>query len=168
MNYRAAFNGLYVMIDSSLKDENEIINKAFDLVENDDTNICDVDVLWHGLHFLLTDVVDFEDSENILSGAIFGFEVLEDSDELFCSITSPENLESLVDKLGDIETEEILKKFNKESFLENEITPIKLYKKEDEEFLYDDLFVCLEQLIEFYYSALEQGKSVVCLMGNFE
>ncbi len=166
MDYKANFNGIYVMVDKNIKNELDIMNEAFDLIEGDSLDICDVDVMWHGLHFLLTGVVDFEDSENPLSGAIYGFEVLDDSSELFCSYTSYENLETLVGLLGDIDTQEVLGKFSKESFIENKITPFKLYKSEEEEFLYDELFVCLEELVDFYYRAYELGKSVACVFVN--
>lgn len=168
MNYRAGFNAIYVMVDKSIKDENEIINTAFELIESDTLDLCDIDVMWHGLHFLLTGVVDFEESTNHLSGVIYGFEVLEDSDDLFCSITTVENLETIVDVLGDVDTQEVLEKFTKESFLKNKITPLKLYKTEEEEFIYDELYVSLDELTEFYYNAFEKGKNVVCLMANFE
>ncbi len=166
MDYKANFNGIYVMVDKNIKNELDIMNEAFDLIESDSLDICDADVMWHGLHFLLTGVVDFEDSDNPLSGAIYGFEVLDDSKELFCSYTSLENLETLVGLLGDIDTQDVLEKFSKESFIENKITPFKLYKSEEEEFLYDELFVCLEELVDFYYRAYEQGKSVVCVFVN--
>lgn len=168
MNNKANFSAIYVMVDSSIKDESEIINMAFDLIESDSTDICDIDVMWHGLHFLLTDVVDYEKSNNALSGTVFGFEVIEDNDELFCSYTSIDNMDVLVDKLGDVDTTEVLEKFSKDEFIKNKIMPFKLYKQEDEEFLYDELFVCLDELTEFYYRAYEKGKSVVCVFADFE
>ncbi len=168
MNYKGNFQAIYVMIDKNITNEDEIMGIAFDMIESDSSELCDIDVMWHGLHYLLTGVVDFEDSTNPLSGVIYGFEVLADSDELFCSYTSAENMDTLVDSLGDIDTTEVLEKFNKDSFIKNKIVPFKLFKTEDEEFIYDELFVSLDELTEFYYSAYEKGKSVVCVMTNFE
>ncbi len=168
MNYRGNFQAIYLMIDKDITNEDEIINLAFDMIESDSPDLCDIDVMWHGLHYLLTGVVDFEDSTNPLSGIIYGFEVLEDTEEMFCSYTNLENMDTLVDSLGDIDTTEVLEKFSKESFIQNKIVPFKLFKTEDEEFLYDELFVSLDELTEFYYNAYEKGKSVVCIMANFE
>ncbi len=164
MNYKANFTATYVMVDSHIKGEKNIMQEAFELIEDETFDMCDVDVLWHGLHFLLTDVVDFEKSTNALSGIIYGFEVFEDSDDLFFSYTSADNMEIVVDKLGDIEAFEIVEKFDKQSFIDNKITPAKLFKTSDEEEIFDELIVCLEELIDFYYRAYEQGKSVAVVL----
>ncbi len=166
MNYKGNFNAIYVMVDKNIKNEMDIMENAFELIENDSLDVCDIDVMWHGLHYLLTDVIDFEESTNALSGVIYGFEILDDSDDLFCSYTSVENLEILVDKLGDVDVSDVVAKFNKEKFIENKILPTKLYKVEDEDDMYDELFACLDELFDFYYRAYEGGKSVVCVFVN--
>lgn len=169
MDKKSNFKAMYVMIDKNIKNEIQIIDTAFDIIENELDIICDIDVMWDGIHFILTKVPNFEDSKNILSGLIYGFEVLEDNKELFCSYTSFDNLKELMKELeekGDIELLNI-DNFDKDLFVKNNIVPFKLYKAEDSEYIYDELLICLEELEDFYNNALEQNKAVVCVFSEF-
>lgn len=117
--------------------------------------------------FVLTNIPNYEQSRNILSGLIFGFEVLEDNEELFCSYTSFENVGTLMVALGEREESNLLINFDKKVFIDNDICPSKLYKTEDNEVIYEELVLSLDELENFYYTAFEQEKAVVCVFANF-
>lgn len=134
-----------------------------DAQENGELDVCDIDKMWDGLHFLLTGKSASEPIENdLISEAIVGQVNIssEDADE-FVTGTYANRVHEIAGALQGLDFKAYIEKFNMKSFAQSNIYP-KIWENEAERDAIaaelSDTFVCLK---DFYVRMSEQGNAVL-------
>ena len=157
----------YQMADKKMI--NELLNKTAEEVyetveelQEMEENVLDIDKMWDGLHFLLTDVGAAQPLEgNPLSEAIVGVKNFSDDEEAdFITYIIPERVAIIMDALKSFDIEKSIEEFQPERFAQNEIYP-NIWMREDKEDLQEELKEYFLKLVSFYEMVVEQGKGII-------
>lgn len=139
--------------------EEDILNQLEEIGEEDATDILDIDKLWDGIHFLLTNVSANEPIEgNPLSEAIVGISVVDTED--FIAIIKPQEVESIYKALQDVAIESMIQDLDVKKFEDAEIYP-NIWIEEDKEELKEELLATFNNIKEFYGEVLNCQKGVI-------
>ena len=122
------------------KDEEELFDIIEELQEEEEVEVCDIDKMWDGLHYLLTGVSAATPIENNpLSEAILGVDMFSDDEDAdFISYIYPDRLKIIVDKLNDINIADMRSKFSATIFTKKGIHP-SIWMDEPEDALFEEL-----------------------------
>lgn len=157
----------YQMVDD--KTFNELLEKsaeevfeAIEELQETDEAVLDIDKLWDGLHFLLTNVTASEPLEgNLLSEAVVGVnKFVDDKDADFIAYIYSERVPIIMKELNSFDIESAIERFQPKEFAQNNIYP-NIWMHEDKEELREKLQKCFFDLKRFYERAEELGKAVI-------
>ena len=157
--YMAVDNKIF---NNILKMNNEeIIDEIERLSENEECDICDVDKMWDGLHFLLTGKSASEPLENNkLSEAVIGTSVLGEDKDDFLAYIKAEELPSIIEAMEKIDIDELANKYSMDDFKNAQIYP-NIWKKEDEANIYNELIFCFEGMLDFYKKCSKKNMNII-------
>lgn len=157
--YMAVNNKIF---NSMLKMNNEeIIDKIEELSENELCDICDVDKMWDGLHFLLTGKSASEPVENDkLSESVIGTSIFSEDDNDFLAYIKFEELPAIIEAMEKTDIDELLDRYDMEDFKNAKIYP-NIWKKEDEADIHDELIFCFESLLDFYKKCNKKNMNII-------
>ncbi len=157
--YMAVDNKIF---NSMLKMNNEeIIDKIEKLSENEQCDICDIDKIWDGLHFLLTGKSASEPIENNkLSEAVVGTDMFDENEDDFLAYIKSEELKAIIDVMEKTNIDELLTKYNMDDFKNAKIYP-NIWKKEDEAVIHDELIFCFESMLDFYKKCNKENMNII-------
>lgn len=157
--YMAVDNKIF---NSMLKMNNEeIIDKIEKLSENEQCDICDIDKMWDGLHFLLTGKSASEPIENNkLSEAVVGTDMFDENEDDFLAYIKSEELKAIIDVMEKTNIDELLTKYNMDDFKNAKIYP-NIWKKEDEADIHDELIFCFESMLDFYKKCNKENMNII-------
>lgn len=157
--YMAVDNKIF---NNMLKMNNEeIIDKIEELSENEQCDICDIDKMWDGLHFLLTGKSASEPIENNkLSEAVIGTSIFDENKDDFLAYIKSEELAAIIDAMENIEIDELLGKYNMDNFKKAKIYP-NIWEKEDEADIHDELIFYFEGMLDFYKKCCKKNMNIV-------
>lgn len=139
----------------------EIFDEIEELQETEDA-VLDIDKLWDGLHFLLTEVTASEPIEgNPLSEAVVGVKMFsEDNDADYIAYTLPERVPAILNALKSFDIEKAVADFNPKEFAKNDIYP-NIWLRDDKAELQAELAECFSALKDFYEQAAQEEKGVI-------
>lgn len=157
--YMAVDNKIF---NSMLKMNNEeIIDKIEELSENEQCDICDIDKMWDGLHFLLTGKSASEPIENNkLSEAVVGTDIFDENEDDFLAYIKSEELKAIIDVMEKTNIDELLTKYNMNDFKNAKIYP-NIWEKEEEVNIYDELIFCFESMLDFYKKCNKENMNII-------
>lgn len=157
--YMAVDNKIF---NSMLKMNNEeIIDKIEKLSENEQCDICDIDKMWDGLHFLLTGKSASEPIENNkLSEAVVGTDMFDENEDDFLAYIKSEELKAIIDVMEKTNIDELLTKYNMDDFKNTKIYP-NIWEKEEEVNIYDELIFCFESMLDFYKKCNKENMNII-------
>ena len=143
------------------KNNEELFDEIEELQEEDEA-VFDIDKLWDGLHFLLTNATATEPIEgNPLSEAIVGTKnFCEDEDADFIAYIFPERVQAILEALKDFDIERAVEDFQPEKFAKQDIYP-NIWVTEMKEQLQEELEESFNGLRSFYEEAEQQGMGVI-------
>ena len=150
------------VINDLLEKTDEDIFETIEELQETEEDVLDIDKLWDGLHFLLTNVSATEPLEgNPLSEAIVGVtNFSDDEDADFITYILQERVPTILNELKDFDIECAIEEFQPKKFAENDIYP-NIWMNEDKEELQEELKECFFELLEFYENAADMGKAVI-------
>ena len=149
------FNGILKM------NNEEIIDKIEELSENEQCDICDIDKMWDGLHFLLTGNSASEPIENNkLSEAVVGTGIFDENGDDFLTYIKSEELTAIIGAMENIDINELLDKYNMDDFKNAKIYP-NIWEKEDENDIHDELVFCFESMLDFYKKCNKKNMNII-------
>ena len=157
--YMAVDNKIF---NSMLKMNNEeIIDKIEELSENEQCDICDIDKMWDGLHFLLTGKSASEPIENNkLSEAVVGTDIFDENEDDFLAYIKSEELKAIIDVMEKTNIDELLTKYNMNDFKNAKIYP-NIWEKEEKVNIYDELIFCFESMLDFYKKCNKENMNII-------
>ena len=159
----------YMAVDNKIlnkmleMDNEKIIDEIEELSEDEKCDICDIDKMWDGLHFLLTGksaarvIKDSKLSEAVVGTAVFD---TEDENEVFLAYIKADELPAIVNALENIEIKDMIKKYSMDDFKQSQIYP-NIWKKEDEADIYDELAFCFKGMLDFYKKCCKKNMNIV-------
>ena len=155
--------GVYMLADEAtmerLSDDDDLFEAVEDYGDEETTIAYDIDKLWDGLHFLLTDVSAQDPIEgNPLSEAVVGADVFDCED--FISYTAPDRIAGIVDTLNKVDIDALTGNMDLSKFKKAKIYP-NIWVKKDEEFLKTELKEEFIHLKAFYEQALSAKTGVL-------
>ena len=148
----------YMAVDNKIlnkmleMDNEKIIDEIEELSEDEKCDICDIDKMWDGLHFLLTGksaarvIKDSKLSEAVVGTAVFDTEM---KMRFFQHYIKADELPAIVNALENIEIKDMIKNTLWMISNNHKIYP-NIWKKEDEADIYDELTFCFEGMLDFY------------------
>lgn len=157
----------YQMVDD--KFVNKLLGKTAEEVfedieelQEEDVDILDIDKLWDGLHFLLTNVSASESLEgNPLSEAVVGVEKFcDDEDADYIAYTLQERMMTILNEFKLFDIESAIANFQPKEFAKAGIYP-NIWMNEEKEELQEELKECFGAMMKFYERAVELGKAVI-------
>ena len=157
--YMAVDNKIF---NSMLKMNNEeIIDKIEELSENEQCDICDIDKMWDGLHFLLTGKSASEPIENNkLSEAVVGTDIFDENEDDFLAYIKSEELKAIIDVMEKTNIDELLTKYNMNDFKNAKIYP-NIWEKEEKVNIYDEFIFCFESMLDFYKKCNKENMNII-------
>lgn len=159
----------YMAVDNKIlnkmleMDNEKIIDEIEELSEDEKCDICDIDKMWDGLHFLLTGTSASKAIENNkLSEAVVGTCIfnMEDESDVFLAYIKADELPAIINSLESIEIKDMIKKYTMDDFKQAQIYP-NIWKKEDEDSIYDELIFCFEGMVDFYKKCSKKNMNIV-------
>ena len=155
--------GVYMLADEAtierLSNDDDLFEAVEEYGDQETTIAYDIDKLWDGLHFLLTDVSAEEPIEgNFLSEAIVGTDVFDCED--FIAYTIPSHIKEIIDALNKVDIEALIGNMDLSKFRKAKIYP-NIWVKKDEELLKAELKKEFLNLRAFYENALNSQTGVL-------
>ncbi len=150
------------MINELLKKTAEEIFETIEELQELNETVLDIDKMWDGLHFLLTNVTASEPVEgNPLSEAVVGVEKFSnDEDADFIAYVRSERVPIIMKELKCFNIGSAIERFQPIDFAENGIYP-NIWMHEDNKELQEELYECFLALKKFYEKAEELEKAVI-------
>ncbi len=157
----------YQMADD--KFVNELLDKSAEEVFEEieelqemDAAVLNIDKLWDGLHFLLTNVTASEPLEgNPLSEAVVGVKNFSDAEDAdFIAYILHERVMTIINELKLFDIENAIENFQPKEFAKAGIYP-NIWMHEDKEELQEELKECFLAMVKFYEKAADLGKAVI-------
>lgn len=159
----------YMMIDDQTFRElvdlenDDLFDMIEELNENGENEICDIDKMWDGLHFLLTGTSACQPiEEDKLSKAVIGIKSFnsEDEDAEFIAYTMTDNLPGIIAALNKVDIEKLRLDFELSKFRKAKIYP-DIWREEDKDILFDELTCACKDMLSFYKKAEARKAHVV-------
>lgn len=155
--------GVYMLTDENtmniLSDNDNLFEAVENYGEEKTTVSYDIEKLWDGLHFLLTDESAQKPIEGEpLSEAVVGTHVLDC--ESFIAYTAPNEIHTIVKALNEVDIDTLIVKMDLSKFRKAKIYP-KIWVKKDEEQLKEELKREFFNLKAFYEKALNSQTGVL-------
>jgi hypothetical protein len=157
--------GVYMMVDQDTLNElkkfdgDELCEELDKLEETNE--IYNIDKLWDGLHFLLTDSSANSPIEgNKLSEAIVGINVFETDDEDFVSYIEKNELPEIYNALKNVNIKILKDKFDPKIFKKRKIYP-QIWEADKKDELFKELMEAYNGLLDFYKNALEKNVNII-------
>lgn len=155
--------GTYMLADEAtikkLSNDGDLFEAVENYGEQETTISYDIDKLWDGLHFLLTNISAEEPIEdNPLSEAIVGTNVFDCED--FIAYTAPSHINEIADALNKVNIDFLIERMDLDKFREARIYP-NIWENKDKEFLKATLRKEFMNLRAFYNTALETNTGVL-------
>lgn len=150
------------MINELLKKNAEEIFETIEELQELNEAVLDIDKMWDGLHFLITNVTASEPVEgNPLSEAVIGVEKFSnDEDADFIAYIRSERVPIIYEKLKCFNIESAIERFQPIYFAQKGIYP-NIWMHEDKKELQEELYECFLALENFYEKAAELEKAVI-------
>jgi len=157
----------YMMVDdTTLSEMKSLKNKdlmvKINEIMNSENDVCDIDKLWDGMHFLLTGVSAGDPIENNpLSDAIVGVDTFNDDENAdFVSYINVNKLPIILSALEAVELKELANNFVPLEFHQANIYP-DIWQDEEGEELLEELTDYFERLRKFYKNAIKLQMNVI-------
>ena len=143
---------------------NKSSEEVFEIIEElqEDAEVLDIDKMWDGLHFLLTNVTASEPIVgSTLSEAIVGSErFCDEEDADFISYILPDRVKNIFKELQAFDIERAINGFNPKAFAQNGIYP-NIWMHEEKEELMEELSCAFSEMLRFYKKCDEENKAVI-------
>lgn len=145
-----------------MESSEEIFEEIEELEEEGEVEVCELDKLWDGLHFLMTGASATAPPENcLLSEAVVGTTVFSDDESgLFISYVTEERVQEVAASMNGFDIEKALAGFLPHRFSENDIYP-DIWDNEDADGLREELSEAFHDLKEFYAKMEQENKGVI-------
>lgn len=143
-------------------DDDGLINAVMEINNADTDEVCRINKLWDGLHFLLTGVPAQNAPENSpLSRAVLGSHMfVEDDEAFFISYTTQQELPEILDAMRFVDFTALAKKFKPALFREQHIYP-DIWHDNHSVALFCELNEAFQSLLEFVETAHASGKNII-------
>jgi Domain of unknown function (DUF1877). len=149
-------------VDDMMEMDDEELVEYVDELESERKDVFCLDMLWDGLHFLITgkSIEDIDDDDNIMSMAIAGVHTFDTDDEIFVGCTENGELEDVIKAMESVDIDALCNKADLSKFRKNDIYP-DIWSDNNRNALMKDLKKGFDRLLEFYRSALKKGLNII-------
>jgi len=149
-------------VDKMMDMNDDVLVAYVDDLEEERKDMFCLDMLWDGLHFLLTGkpLEDIDEDDNELSMAIAGVHTFDTDDEIFVGCTESGELEDVIKAMESVDIDALCDKADLSKFRKNDIYP-DIWSDDNRNAIMKDLKKGFDRLLEFYRSALKKGMNVV-------
>ena len=163
------YAGYYQISDTELEhlwqlDEQGLMERAEELTEDENVEICDLDKMWDALHFVLTgDTLSDAADHDPLSEAVCGSDFL--ARQLHVGGIPAKRVKEIAQALHEVDFAARLAALQMSDFAAAEIYPNIWDRPEEEDDIRAELQECFADLQAFYDNAAEQGNAVLVMIG---
>jgi len=149
-------------VDEMMEMDDEELVEYVDELESERKDVFCLDMLWDGLHFLITgkSIEDIDDDDNIMSMAIAGVHTFDTDDEIFVGCTESGELEDIIEAMESLNIDSLCNSADLSKFRKNDIYP-DIWLDENKNAIMKDLKKGFERLLEFYKAAQKKKMNVV-------
>lgn len=143
-------------------DNDKLGEELSGLEENGELEVCDIDKMWDGLHYLLTGVsADTPIENNLLSQAVVGERMFIDDEQAdFIAYISPNRISEIFNAMNLVDFEKLRTSFSVKDFAKKEIYP-NIWMNENSNSLFEELINAFNELKKFYCSVNDKGLGVI-------
>ena len=162
------YAGYYQISDTELEhlrqlEEQGLMERAEELSEDENVEICDLDKMWDALHFVLTgDTLSDAADHDPLSEAVCGSDFL--AQQLHAGGIPAKRVKEIAQALHEVDFAARLAALQMSDFAAAEIYPNIWDRPEEEDDIRAELQECFADLQAFYDNAAEQGNAVLVMI----
>ena len=163
------YAGYYQISDTELEhlrqlEEQGLMERAEELSEDENVEICDLDKMWDALHFVLTgDTLSDAAGHDPLSEAVCGSDFL--AQQLHAGGIPAKRVKEIAQALHEVDFAARLAALQMSDFAAADIYPAIWDRPEEEDDIRAELPAYFADLQAFYDNAAEQGNAVLVMVG---